>query len=442
MRERSPFGASRAAKDEVSEHRRSQMPPLTLSPPPPIAPRDALFLDIDGTLLDLAPTPAEVRVDAEVSGLLPGLHAALRRRVRAGHGPGAQRCRSDSFPVSRFRPRGSTAASAVTPRARCTCTRRIAATLSRLRALFADVRDPARWPACSRTRAPRWRCTTGWRRNSRRRCSATNGARAGRRAGCRAVPAARKDAGGDPPRAARQGHRDPRFHAANSRSPGGDRCSSATITATSMVSPSSSVCAVTASRSGSAAPAHAIACPMSLPFGSGSPRCVAGQLAAGKGRAMKASLELALVGNGQVGFLIDAEARIVWGCMPRFDSDADLLRACSTPRRPATSAALGHRSRRPDRQRAGLRAQHRRAGDATLRPPRRRHRDHRLRAALRSARPGVSPDDAVAPGAAAVRQPARRDPAAADLELRLDAGGDHGRQQPRPLCRTRTSPCA
>ena len=50
---------------------------MTLSPPPPIAPRDALFLDIDGTLLDLAPTPAEVRVDAELSGLLPGLHAAL-----------------------------------------------------------------------------------------------------------------------------------------------------------------------------------------------------------------------------------------------------------------------------------------------------------------------------------------------------------------------------
>ncbi len=54
-----------------------QMSPTTLSPPPPIAPRDALFLDIDGTLLDLAPTPAEVRVDAEVSGLLPELHAAL-----------------------------------------------------------------------------------------------------------------------------------------------------------------------------------------------------------------------------------------------------------------------------------------------------------------------------------------------------------------------------
>ena len=46
---------------------------------------------------------------------------------------------------------------------------------------------------------------------------------------------------------------------------------------------------------------------------------------------MKASLELALVGNGQVGFLIDADARIVWGCMPRFDSDATFCALLDTP---------------------------------------------------------------------------------------------------------------
>jgi trehalose 6-phosphate phosphatase len=50
---------------------------ISLTPPPPIAPRDALFLDVDGTLLHLARTPAEVRVDAELSGLLPELHRAL-----------------------------------------------------------------------------------------------------------------------------------------------------------------------------------------------------------------------------------------------------------------------------------------------------------------------------------------------------------------------------
>jgi GH15 family glucan-1,4-alpha-glucosidase len=46
---------------------------------------------------------------------------------------------------------------------------------------------------------------------------------------------------------------------------------------------------------------------------------------------MKANLELALVGNGQVGFLIDAEARIVWGCMPRFDGDAIFCALLDTP---------------------------------------------------------------------------------------------------------------
>ena len=36
---------------------------------------------------------------------------------------------------------------------------------------------------------------------------------------------------------------------------------------------------------------------------------------------MNRELELALVGNGQVGFLVDGRARIVWGCLPRYDGD-------------------------------------------------------------------------------------------------------------------------
>jgi len=37
---------------------------------------------------------------------------------------------------------------------------------------------------------------------------------------------------------------------------------------------------------------------------------------------VKRSLDLALIGNGQIGLLVDAEGTIVWGCFPRFDSDA------------------------------------------------------------------------------------------------------------------------
>ena len=41
--------------------------------PPALAATCALFLDIDGTLLDLAPTPSSVRVDLAVASLLPAL---------------------------------------------------------------------------------------------------------------------------------------------------------------------------------------------------------------------------------------------------------------------------------------------------------------------------------------------------------------------------------
>ena len=33
------------------------------------------------------------------------------------------------------------------------------------------------------------------------------------------------------------------------------------------------------------------------------------------------SLDLALIGNGTVGALVDSLSSIVWACMPRFDSD-------------------------------------------------------------------------------------------------------------------------
>jgi trehalose 6-phosphate phosphatase len=45
--------------------------------PPPLDPRCALFLDVDGTLLDLAAAPDRVRVDAGVAELLARLSRAL-----------------------------------------------------------------------------------------------------------------------------------------------------------------------------------------------------------------------------------------------------------------------------------------------------------------------------------------------------------------------------
>ena len=36
---------------------------------------------------------------------------------------------------------------------------------------------------------------------------------------------------------------------------------------------------------------------------------------------MKSTLELAVIGNSRIGALIDTQASIVWGCVPRFDGD-------------------------------------------------------------------------------------------------------------------------
>ena len=34
-----------------------------------------------------------------------------------------------------------------------------------------------------------------------------------------------------------------------------------------------------------------------------------------------ATLDLGIIGNGSIAALVDAGARIVWGCMPAFDGD-------------------------------------------------------------------------------------------------------------------------
>ncbi|MDQ3288150.1 MAG: trehalose-phosphatase [Pseudomonadota bacterium] len=48
-----------------------------LPPPPPLAPDWALFLDIDGTLLDFCASPAEVQVDPAIIRALERLHERL-----------------------------------------------------------------------------------------------------------------------------------------------------------------------------------------------------------------------------------------------------------------------------------------------------------------------------------------------------------------------------
>src|SRR3981081_2387673 len=55
--------------------------------------------------------------------------------------------------------------------------------------------------------------------------------------------------------------------------------------------------------------------------------------------ARMTSLDLALIGNGTVGALIDGEARVAWCCFPRFDGDpvfCSLLNGESRPDQPGT----------------------------------------------------------------------------------------------------------
>jgi trehalose 6-phosphate phosphatase len=56
---------------------RRRRPPRRPGLPPPLDTRAALFLDIDGTLLELAPSPAQVRVDDDVTERLPALAREL-----------------------------------------------------------------------------------------------------------------------------------------------------------------------------------------------------------------------------------------------------------------------------------------------------------------------------------------------------------------------------
>ncbi len=77
----------------------------------------ALFLDIDGTLLDLAERRSLVRVDAGVAALLPALLRCARRRGGADHRTRASPTSTACSPACACPSPGSTAASAAPPTA-------------------------------------------------------------------------------------------------------------------------------------------------------------------------------------------------------------------------------------------------------------------------------------------------------------------------------------
>ena len=113
----------------------------------------------------------------------------------------------------------------------------------------------------------------------------------------------------------------------------------------------------------------------------------------------QSSLDLGLIGNGSIAALVDAHARIVWGCVPAFDGDPVFCALLSPRLHEGGDYAIELDDMASSEQEylpntAVLRTLLR---DATWRC----RRDHRFRAPLAPARTLLSAGHAVAPGAPA-----------------------------------------
>ena len=209
-------------------------------PPPPLASDCALFLDIDGTLVELAHTPDAVRVDEELAAALPRLVARRSAaRSRADHRP---RDPSADQLVSRVwscRWRASTDGSAATPRVDApACAASKDDLANACASCFREAREaPSAAPARGQGRDDS-RCTTAPRRSSRRTSIARCADRCARTTGTRLQPGKRllevRRDGRDKGTAIHD-------FMAERRSRAGCRCSSATTSPTSTASRRSSV---------------------------------------------------------------------------------------------------------------------------------------------------------------------------------------------------------
>jgi len=144
-------------------------------------------------------------------------------------------------------------------------------------------------------------------------------------------------------------------------------------------------------------------------------------------------LDLALIGNSSVAALLDPRARVVWSCLPRFDSDPAFCALLRTESGPEDRAGLFEVDLADfERSEQAYIAHTPILRDAPLRPARWRSRDYRLRAALPAVRQAFLPGHADAPDPPARGQPAHPGAHPAPVRVRsAPAGNDWGQQHVR-----------